>query len=465
MLDLLAPITQTPLRCGTHISKNQPDVEVYAACLSRIPCKKSDFDAARGTRDFIISKFMVLSIGPAGFGRVPYNSKRTTGQKEETGKPLYQSEDDGRVRFYSFEKGKTNKDKGVRVDSEEGSACLEVGMVLTFFMREEFWEPSKIDAEASMDVGSTVCLQIASSNVEACAKGYLLKLKKMKHMACALDVDSALAKLPASETEFDSLMSKHRTESPGLKGCLDSSGDLRCFAVKQLGPEACAFEHNDGILICNAQVNNTEGFCDDIYVPMHVVSQKFQLRNSAELLKLLNLALSRQTVGLLLRSSNKSVLLSDDEADAHPLVALMLTWDVNAFLDLHALAAPAVHDFLQVTREGDRGFPGGLEVFVSGEANQQIKWKSAHSIYKTERCSWQISFCLSSDEHEGCEDGPLAACQLSTGCRDKYRRLSVLINPLGTNEAAREILHLEVRRVNPSKATLKRKRPVLDLLE
>jgi len=462
MLHLLTPIAQAPFRCGTHISKQQPDVEVYAVCLTRIPYNKEEFNAVRGNRDFVVSKFMIVSVGPPGFGRVPYNSKRATGQKEEVGKSLYQAEDNG-MRFYSFEKGKTNKDKGVRVDTEEGSACLEVGLVLTFFLREEFWEPTKIDAVSSMEVGSPVCLQIGSSNVEACAKGYLLKLKRMKQMPSTGDVDSALARLPGSESEFDSLMSKHRTQSPGLKGSLDSS-DMRCFMLKQLGPEACAFEHNGGILICNAQTNNAEGFCDDIYVPMHVVSQKFQVADSADLLKLVNIALSLQTVGILLMSSNKSVMLSDDEIEAHPLVGLMITWDVNRFLDLHTLAKLDMRDLLESDGEGSVS-SNGLTVCVCNEPTRQISWQSDHNIYKTEWCTWKVSFRLSSEEHTGPEDGPVAVCQLSTGCRDKYRTLSVLMSKSDKNETPKEILRLEMRHVNTNKTTTKRKRPVLDILE
>lgn len=463
MLDLLSPIVNTPLRCGTHISKQQPDVEVYAACLTRIPATKDDFNAMRGQKEYLISKFVVLAVGPAGFGRVPYNSKKTTGQKEEVGKALYVNEDD-RVRFHSFEKGKTNKDKGARVDTEDGSACLEPGLVLTFFLREEFWEPSKVDAACSMEVGSAVCLQIASSNVEACGKGYLLKVKRIKHMVAACDVTSAFARLPSSEADFEALMSKHRTQSPGLKGTLDSSGDLRCFVVKSLGPEACAFGHNGGILICNAQAHNAEGFCDDIYVPAHVVAQKFQVADSTDLLKLLNVALSAQTVGMLVMSSTKSVLLSDDEVDAHPLVALMLTWDVNRFLDLHALAAPDACDFMQAKKAGAM-VSDGLTVIVSDDPARHISWQSEHNIYKTERCNWQISFRLSSEELCGPEDAPAAACQLSAGCRDKYRTLSVFLTQADKNETPREILQLELRRVNAGTAAAKRKRPVLDAIE
>ena len=169
MLDYLVASTHAPLRCGTHIARNQPDVEVCAMALANVPSTKAEFDAARGSREFVIAKFVVLALGPPGFGKVPYNSKRSVGQKEEAGKPLYESTDDGRVRLFSFEKGKTNKDKGERVESEESGGFLEPGLVLSFFLREEFWDPPKILPAASGDeavaAGTVVAMQVSSSNV------------------------------------------------------------------------------------------------------------------------------------------------------------------------------------------------------------------------------------------------------------------------------------------------------------
>ena len=162
MLDHLGPSTHAPLRCGTHIAKNQPDVEVCAMSLSKLPASKAEFDAVRGTREFVIAKFLLLALGPPGFGKVPYNSKRSVGQKEEAGKPLYESTDDGRVRLFSFEKGKTNKDKGERVEAEESGGFLEPGLVLSFFLREEFWDPPKILPAASGEEA------VAAGSVVAC---------------------------------------------------------------------------------------------------------------------------------------------------------------------------------------------------------------------------------------------------------------------------------------------------------
>jgi hypothetical protein len=102
---------------------------------------------------------------------------------------------------------------------------------------------------------------------------------------------------------------------------------------------------------------------------------------------------------------------------------------------------------------------------VSDDPARHLSWQSEHNIYKTERCSWQISFRLSSEELSGPEDAPAAACQLSAGCRDRYRRLSVFLTQADKNETPREILQLELRRVNAGTAAAKRKRPVLDAIE
>jgi hypothetical protein len=244
MLDHLAPRTHTPLRCGSEIAKNQPDVEVCAMALTRVPANRADFDAVRGSREFVIAKFLVLVLGPPGFGKVPYNSKRSAGQKEDAGKPLYEAADDGRVRFFSFEKGKTNKDKGARVDAEESGGVLEPGLVLSFFLHEDFWDPPKIMASASGDdvvgVGTVVAMQVSSGNVEAATKGYLLKMKKIKVMPAAIDLGAVLARLPGSEEEYDRRSAQARNDYPAMKGGLDSSSDTRCF-IDDHGPRRVRF--------------------------------------------------------------------------------------------------------------------------------------------------------------------------------------------------------------------------------
>jgi hypothetical protein len=75
MLHLTAPVQYSSTKCGSYISKVQPDVEVLAIALDDIPQTAAEFDAKRGSRDFIIVKFLVVDVGPPGFGKVPYKHK------------------------------------------------------------------------------------------------------------------------------------------------------------------------------------------------------------------------------------------------------------------------------------------------------------------------------------------------------------------------------------------------------
>jgi hypothetical protein len=462
MLEYLLSTTHAPLRCGTHIAKNQPDVEVCAMSLGKLPANKAEFDAARGSREFIIAKFLLLALGPPGFGKVPYNSKRSVGQKEEPGKPLYEAIDDGRVRLFSFEKGKTNKDKGDRVEGCETSGVLEPGLVLSFFLREDFWDPCRIVPLATGDevvhVGSIVAMQLSSSNVEAAGKGYLVKLKKIKLMSASADLYTTLAKLPQSEDEYDTRASKYRIDNPAMKGCLDSSSDMRCFAVQSLGPEACAFAHDDGFVISNARTHNCEGFRDDIFVPMHVVMQCLQVRDAQDALKLLNLALAVEAVGAILKSSASNMLLST--ADLHPLLALTLVLDINVLLCLDALAASDVRQFLQSTDTGD--VPFTARDLVVSKTDTKIHWYSTKQVYVTDRDTAQLSFTLFSKEVEGPADAPQAQSQLSAGCAGAYKRLSVFFL---RQDVSVRIIDLELRMPDTSSMRQKRKRPVLGLVD
>ena len=462
MLQYLQSTSRAPLRCGMHIAKNQPDVEICAMSLGNLPANKPEFDAARGSREFIIAKFLVLAVGPPGFGKVPYNSKRSVGQKEEPGKPLYEAMDDGRVRFLSFDKGKTNKDKGDRVDAPETSGVLEPGIVLSFFLREDFWDPCRIMPSASGDeavhVGSVVAMQLSSSNVEAAAKGYLVKLKKVKVLPACLDVFAVLAKLPACEDDYDTRGAKYRADYPAMKGCLDSSSDMRCFAVQTMGAEACAFAHADGFVISNAKTHNGEGFCDDIFVPTNVAMLCLQVTDALAALKFLNLALAVGAVGAILKTAASNMLLSTD--DMHPLVALALVVDVNALLCLDALGASDVQQYLQSADTQDAPFEA--RDLVVKKTDLQIQWYSKKQTYVTDTDTAQISFTLLATEKEGPADAPPAHGQLSAGCAGAYRTLSLYLLRQGVSV---RIVDLELRMPDTSSTRQKRKRPVLGLAD
>ena len=456
MLDLLVTPAPAQLRVGTHIAKNQPDVEVCAMSLCKLPSNRTEFDAMRGTREFIIGKFLVLAVGPPGFGKVPYNSKRSAGQKEEAGQPLYETAEAGRVRLYSFEKGKTNKDKGDRVDAPESNGLLQPGLVLSFFLREDFWDPPKIAPSAAgseeIAVGTMLALQLASGNVEAASKGYLVKLKKARVLDAGADLSATLARLPHTEEEHDSLAAKFRTDYPAMKGAIDSQSDLRCFALQNLGPDACVFAHEDGFLISNSVTGSCEGFRDDIFVPPHVLLQSLHIADSALAVKFLNVALALQAVGVLVKSCANNVLLSAE--DEHPLVALALVVDLNVLLSLDALSAPEVGFFLRSPH------PGPIEsrdLHVSKQ-DDHIHWHNATQVYTTAADAAQVSFTLHAASHTGPDDAPAATGQLSIGCSGAYKTLSV---NLTRNGVSRKIVDLEMRAATSGGARLKRKRPEL----
>jgi hypothetical protein len=454
MLDLLAAPTRAQLRCGTHIAKNQPDVEVCAMSLCKLPSNRTEFDAMRGTREFIIGKFLVLALGPPGFGKVPYNSKRSAGQKEDAGKPLYESTDDGRVRLFSFEKGKTNKDKGERVDALESSGFLQPGLVLSFFLREDFWDPPKIAPSVAGDetvgVGTLLALQLSSGNVDAATKGYLLKLKKAKVLVASADLSATLIKLPRSEQEYDSLASKYRIDCPAMKGSLDSSNDMRCFAMQSLGPDACAFAHEDGVLISNAVTGNSECFRDDIFVPDSVLLQCLQVADRGLALKLLNVALAVEAIGTLVKTCASNVLLSSD--DVHPLVALALVLDLNVLLSLDALNTPEIGFFLRSANDGPFE---SRDVFVSKKSDH-IHWHNTKQVYATDADAAQLSFTLHAAEHTGPDGAPPASNQLSIGRSGAYKTLSLYLAKQGNT---RKIMDLEMRIATDTSARQKRKRP------
>jgi hypothetical protein len=456
MLDHLAPRTHAPLRCGTDITKNQPDVEVRAMSLCKLPGTRSEFDSARGTRDFIIAKFLVLALGPPGFGKVPYTSKRSVGQKEEAGKPLYESTDDGRVRIYSFEKGKTNKDKGARVEADESCGFLQPGLVLSFFLREEFWDPSKIVpgdvGDETVGVGTVVAIQVSSGNVDAAKKGYLLKLKKMKVLPPCLDLAGTLPQLPSSEDDYDRRMSQYRNDYPAMKGGLDSSTEMRCFATKCMGPDACAFEHEGGYMISNARTYNCEGFRDDIFVPKDVAMHCFQIENPKLALAFMNIALAVESVGAIIKTCSSNVMLSAD--DVHPLVALTLVLDVNVLLSLEALDVPEVKFFLRSNSDG----PFEARDLVVNKTDSYISWKNTKQTYVTDTDNAQLSFTLHATDLRGPESAQRAYGQLSVGCSGPYKRLSVCLT---RQDKSSKVIDLELRMPDASSSRQKRKRPEL----
>jgi hypothetical protein len=269
-------------------------------------------------------------------------------------------------------------------------------------------------------VGTVLALQLTSGNVDAATKGYLVKLKKAKILA-SVDLSATLTKLPHTEEQFDMLSSKYRTDFPGMKGSLDSSNDLWCFAMQSLGPDACVFEHDDGFLISNSMTGSCECFRDDIFVPEHVMQQCLLIADRALTVKFLNITLVVEAVGALVKTSASNVLLTSD--DLHPLVALTLVLDVNALLSLDVLNAPEVLFFLRSANDG----PFESRDVVVSKKNDNIHWYNTKQMYATDTDAAQITFTLNATTQNGPEDAPAATGQVSVGCSGAYKTLSVFL--------------------------------------
>jgi hypothetical protein len=356
--------------------------------------------------------------------------------------------------LYSFEKGKTNKDKGARVEADESCGILEPGLVLSFFLREEFWDPPKIiPADEDNDatgLGTVVAMQISSGNVDAAAKGYLLKLKKMKILSSCLDLASVLPRLPASEDDYDRRISQSRTDYPAMKGGLDSSTEMRCFATQSMGPDACAFEHEGGFVISNARTHNCEGFRDEIFVPRHVAMRCFQITNQKLALTFMNIALAVESVGAIIKTCSSNVMLSAD--DVHPLVALTLVLDHNVLLSLDMLDMPELKFFLRSNSDG----PFESRDMVINKQDSYISWKNIKQAYVTDTDSAQLTFTLHAADHRGPADAPPAYGQLSVGCSGVYKKLSL---SLTRKDVSSKVIDLELRMPDAASTRQKRKRP------
>ena len=175
------------------IAMHQPDVEVLAMVLKDVPLTVDGYKELEGGRGWFNMPFMILNVGPAGFAKVPYTASKKKGEKEPNLQCLYESLTDGKVKLFSYEPGRTNKDKGPRKQTgimEDGeqecdlTTTLTPGMCLTQFTRQENYEDGKfILSDNGLNIlpaYSVLYMQLSSSNSEQASKGRLLKVRKMK---------------------------------------------------------------------------------------------------------------------------------------------------------------------------------------------------------------------------------------------------------------------------------------------
>lgn len=172
------------------------DVVVLALPLKDLPVSKEAFaDAAGG--EFIRAQFYVVRVGPVdgqdwGWSNAPYDCAKKTPRSDLRG--LYSVDESGdtkgETRFHAFKKVSNNKNKGARVEAPiEGvdtSFVLPQGSVITFFMREDAYEGSKVFVNAGdtavVPAFTPLVLQLSGTNCEQALKGNGLKLRRIMHL-------------------------------------------------------------------------------------------------------------------------------------------------------------------------------------------------------------------------------------------------------------------------------------------
>ena len=481
MLSLLQPLPTTTPRIGSVISKTQPDVEVLALCLEDVPHTVQDFHTKRGARDYIICKFLVLGVGTPGFAKVPYLSKKRKGEKEDGSKPLYENDGllfEGKVRMHAFEKGPTNKDKGDRVDGDSTTGVLCPGVCLAFFIREEMYEVGKIMANSTIERNSQVCLQIASSNIDSANKGYLLKLKKVKHMDRPFSLESFLKHLPNSEMQYEALINHTRETYGALRGSLDSNTDSKFFAVDQLGGQAFAVLDDDGFVLCNAKGHNQEGFADEIAVSREMVLACIGCACEKKALLVLNIALAMNSIAVLIKSSVGSTIALNSEKICPPMSAMALHWNQNAFLRLDDLARPDISGALAelMTPAAKTPLPVTFihhtvgDLTVSGyKAAESANWSLTYGHKLDKYCdhlnkAYHVQFQVNEEVSCNNDETEEATSYLSVQGSGPHNHVHVLLLPMNEEGPGNRIITLQLRREKAA-VGMKRKRQNIYLFD
>lgn len=320
---LLAPDGEVDAGLGKNISNNQPDVEVLALALKRVPCTRESFEKNKAAdKDWICLQFYVVAVGPPGFSSAPYLSTKKKGEKDKETKPLYEATSNGTL-FYPFDKGRTGKDRGNRVDHVDGmtlTATIQPGVCLTKFLRNEndVFEEGRFFMNTKTDVieeNSFVYLQVGTTNAEQAAAGRLLKVKRVMPVEERHVVSRHLMGLPRSMEDHDLVMTQSRDSFPSISKCTIISGH-KVFCYK---PEPVAYvtQEGEGGLL----VNEGKSFT----ISARVLAECSFASNSVRTRKLLNLALAMDAVTFLVRTSQL-----DNETSAGEVLHFEV--DVNRML-------------------------------------------------------------------------------------------------------------------------------------
>ena len=348
---LAAPIARANV-LGKHICTNQPDVEVMALVLNDVPLTSEKFGTMDGGRGWVTMAFTVLQVGPPGFSSVPYTANKK--EKESNPLRLYETDDNGATRMYPFEKGKTNKDKGIRVSTFasdvpdavpiDATTVLENGVMMSTFMRGDdfaltgddkhpkmFVLDSAFDGLDAIPANTVVYMQLSASNIDQAKKNQGLKVRKIKSVSSGdVLLGSCFSSLPFGERAVGNLMDRSRSQH-SLSGMLYRH-TLRTFAVR---PKASAYAVRDDagyFVLCDADDDISEIRFSEFQL-LSLVGTRLSIQDA---LAVINIALSMEALRVVVTLDTSSVKTL--QGDMNHEVAVM-ELDTNQFLQLNNVAS------------------------------------------------------------------------------------------------------------------------------
>jgi len=330
-------------RPGKTLNLRQPDVELLVLTLSDVPLTADKFAEMSSGRDFVVLNVCVLAVGPPGFSSVPYAAAKKSGAAKVESKALYDVDESGNTRFFPFEKGATNKDRGERVSQMTVAGCddlvdattvIAAGTCLSFFMRQEnFMGGSPVlspDASGEheacdmLPAKSTLALVLGSCNVVQASKGYGLKLKKGKHMPASTML-SVFSGVPQSEEQSDGVLLRSKAQ-PTICN-MAAKDDVKVFGCV---PDAQAFATTDAesemLVLCNIAPSLPE-----VFFTHAQLAEVFGVERGLAL-KMLNIAIATKALRVLVVRDDRP--FSDESRRVLSAGSMAVDW--NYMLHMHS---------------------------------------------------------------------------------------------------------------------------------
>lgn len=340
---LLAPCSTAPCVLGNNIAPSNPDVEVLAMLVKDTPATDEGFKQLdKGDRGWVMTSWCVMGVGPPGFSSVPY----THGKKKDAAesKKLYEFDEHGQTRFFSYEVGKTNKDRGARcqvgeIDGEQHdlSVVLRPGMVINEFMRPEKMAEKVLQSdEDPVDVlpaFTLVFLQLGVGNIEQAIKGRMLKFKKMK-VVPENAVQSCLYSsynLPSTETAFRECNNVSVYKS--LRECIDTRSNCMIMnrAVSKDAYAVTEGDYDSCVLV------NMDSEFDMAHMQKHAITSLLPNADAGDCIKFLNICIACNAVTAVIRTRPLDAVVLNGDGDKYRARVLALTVNYNKLFGLNTL--------------------------------------------------------------------------------------------------------------------------------